>query len=56
MGTFWKSACQTREEGKELKEIFQNKGKKKESIELNEDEYIDFDSLEVGGGSYRPLK
>ena len=45
-----------RKEGRELKEIFQNKGKKKETIELNEDEYIDFDSLEVDGGSYSPLK
>ena len=40
-----------KKEGQELKEIFQNKGKKKETIELNEDEYIDFDSLEAEGGS-----
>ena len=45
-----------RKEGQELKEIFRNKGKKKETIELNEDEYIDFDSLEADGESHSPLK
>ena len=45
-----------KKEGQELKEIFRNKGKKKETIELNEDEYIDFDSLEVDGGSHFPRK
>jgi len=35
-----------KKEGKELKEIMNNKGKQKQSVELNEDEYFDFDSLE----------
>lgn len=36
-------------EGKELKEVIKNKGKKKETLELNEEEYFDFDSVDVGG-------
>ncbi len=36
-----------KKEGQELKEVIKNKGKKKETVELNEDEYFDFDSVEV---------
>lgn len=36
-----------KKEGQELKEVIKNKGKKKETIELNEDEYFDFDSVDV---------
>ncbi len=35
-----------KKEGKELKEIFQNKGKQEETIELNDEEYFDFDSVD----------
>ncbi|MDN5200798.1 AsmA-like C-terminal region-containing protein [Fulvivirgaceae bacterium BMA10] len=35
-----------KKEGQELKNIFKNKGKKKETLELNEDEYFEFDSLD----------
>ncbi len=38
-----------KKEGQELREVFKNKGKKNETIELNEDEYFDFDSVDVGG-------